>query len=55
VLKDLCQFLKSTTKVCIASDISLSTEAINMKTVNDWKKTNTSINKRPTIFIIEAI
>ena len=55
VLKDLCQFLKSTTKVCIASDLSLSTETIIMKTVNDWKKIKTSINKRPTIFIIEAI
>ena len=55
VLKDLCQFLKSTTKVCIASDLSLPTEIIVMKTVNDWKKTKISINKRPTIFIIEAI
>jgi 16S rRNA (cytidine1402-2'-O)-methyltransferase len=55
VLKDLCQFLKSTTKVCIGSDLSLPTETIIMKTVNDWKKIKTSINKRPTIFIIEAI
>ena len=54
VLKDLCQFLNPNTKICIASDLSLSTEFISTKLSKDWKSTNIKFNKRPTIFIIEA-
>lgn len=54
VLKDLCQFLNPNTKICIASDLSLSTEFISTKLSKDWKSTNIRFNKRPTIFIIEA-
>jgi len=55
VLKDLCQFLKPNTKVCVACEISLSNEYITTKTVKDWKYNKIRFNKRPTIFIIEAI
>ena len=54
LLKDLCQFLNPNTKICIASDLSLSTEFISTKLSKVWKSTNIKFNKRPTIFIIEA-
>ena len=54
IIKDLCKFLNPNTKICIASDLSLSTEFISTKLSKDWKSTNIKFNKRPTIFIIEA-
>ncbi len=55
ILADMVEHLKPTTKLCIAVDITLSTEFIKTKTVKDWKKKIPEINKRPAIFIIQAI
>jgi len=54
IMKDLCKFLNPNTRLCIASDLSLSTEFISTKFSKDWKSINIKLNKRPTIFIIEA-
>lgn len=45
--------LNGQTHVCIAVDISLSTEWIKTKTINEWKKESIALHKRPAIFIIE--
>ena len=52
MLEDLCGILDENTKICIATDITLSTEFIKTKTVNEWKKNIVDLHKRPTIFII---
>jgi 16S rRNA (cytidine1402-2'-O)-methyltransferase len=52
MLEDICQTLRNETRVCIACDITLPTEYIKTKTVNDWKKNKVDLHKRPTIFII---
>jgi 16S rRNA (cytidine1402-2'-O)-methyltransferase len=52
MFEDLCTILDQNTKVCIASDITLSSEYIKTKTVNEWKKNIVDLHKRPTIFII---
>lgn len=52
MLEDLCSILDENTKICIATDITLSTEFIKTKTVNEWKKNIVDLHKRPTIFII---
>ena len=47
--------LHNTTKLCIACDLSLKTEYIKTKTINDWKKlAKPNLNKRPCIFLIHA-
>ena len=38
-LEDILNTLNGNTKLCIACDITPSTEFIKTKTVNDWKKT----------------
>ena len=51
------EFLKTLSKntmLCIASDITLPTEQITTKTVAQWKTTEVSLHKRPSIFIIQA-
>ena len=51
---ELIRTLSKTTKLCVATDITLPTEFITTKTVDSWKKTPVSLHKRPTLFIIHA-
>ena len=52
LLEQLTNVLQASTKVCIACDITLPTEYIATKSIQDWKKTTIDLHKRPTIFII---
>ena len=52
MLEDLSQILENNTDVCVACDITLSTEFIKTQTANQWKKNMVDLHKRPTIFII---
>lgn len=52
LLEDLCNTLDANTLICVACDITLSTEFIKTQTVNSWKKNIVDLHKRPTIFII---
>ena len=53
LLEDILQSLQNSTRLCIATDITLPTEYIKTLTVNDWKKTKVDLHNRPTIFIIQ--
>ncbi|MBP0905195.1 SAM-dependent methyltransferase [Mariniflexile gromovii] len=52
MLEDLSNILDLNTQVCVACDITLSTEFIKTQTANQWKKNIVDLHKRPTIFII---
>lgn len=53
LLKDILTNLNDSTKLCIAVDITLPTEEIYTKTIEEWKKmTKFDLNKRPCIFLI---
>ncbi|PWL38617.1 SAM-dependent methyltransferase [Flagellimonas aquimarina] len=54
LLLELKRVLHKSTKLCIASDITLPTEFIQTKTVHEWGEITVDLNKRPTIFIIQA-
>ena len=54
LLAELLRKLKSTTRLCVATDITLPSEEINTKTVQEWQRKQIEINKRPTVFIIQA-
>ena len=49
---DLKSVLTPTTRLCIATDITLPTEYIKTKAIKDWKHEQPDLHKRPTIFII---
>ncbi len=55
MLNDIFSACKKNTLLCIATDITLSSEFIKTKTIADWKKNKPEINKRPTIFILHSI
>ena len=48
----VCQPL---TKVCIAVDLTGSTESTKTKTVAEWRKSKPDIHKRPAIFLLQAV
>lgn len=53
LLADLLQTLAPFTQLCIATDITLSTEFIKTANVKEWKNIPVNLHKRPTIFIIQ--
>ncbi len=53
MLDDLIQILHPATRVCIACDLTLSSEYIVTKPVSEWSKTKVDLHKRPTIFILQ--
>ncbi|MCB4809325.1 SAM-dependent methyltransferase [Tamlana sp. 62-3] len=52
MLEDLANCLDASTNICVACDITLSTEFIKTETAKYWKKNMVDLHKRPTIFII---
>ncbi len=54
MLDALLQTCRNNTLLCIAADITLSSEFIKTKTVVEWKKQKPQLNKRPTVFILQA-
>ena len=55
LMEDLLQILQPNTYLCVACDITLPTEYIKNKTVNQWKKEKADLHNRPCIFIIHKI
>lgn len=53
MLEDICLALHKHTRVCVACDITLPTEYIKTKTVEEWRHTTIDLHKRPAIFIIQ--
>ncbi len=52
LLSDLITILHPNTRLCIAVDITLTTEYIKTLPVSQWKKAKVELHKRPCIFII---
>ncbi|MDT7830648.1 SAM-dependent methyltransferase [Pricia sp. S334] len=54
LLTELAKTLRSNTPLCVACDITLSTEYIATKTAAEWKKIQVDLHKRPAIFIFQG-
>ncbi|MFN8254972.1 MAG: SAM-dependent methyltransferase [Bacteroidales bacterium] len=54
LLKSLTENLQSKTRLCVAADLTLDTESIKCLSVNEWKKINMDLNKKPCIFLFLA-
>lgn len=55
LIEDLLQTLSDQTSLCIAADITLSTEFIKTLSIKDWKKQKINLHKRPAIFILHKM
>ena len=53
LLEDMVQTFHPSTRLCVACDLTLTTEYIVTKSAGDWSKTKVDLHKRPTIFVIQ--
>jgi 16S rRNA (cytidine1402-2'-O)-methyltransferase len=51
LLTDILATCHANTKLCIAADITGTTEFIQTKTIENWRKSFPDLNKMPTIFL----
>lgn len=42
------------TRLCVASEITLPTESIRTRSIDAWKLAPPDLNKRPTVFVLQA-
>ena len=49
-----CKALQKNTDICVACDITLSTEFIRTESAQNWKRIKVDLHKRPTMFIIQG-
>lgn len=54
LLETLLKSLQPQTKICIAVDITATTEMIQTKTAQQWKTSIPQLHKRPAIFLLYA-
>jgi 16S rRNA (cytidine1402-2'-O)-methyltransferase len=54
LFEDIVSFCHPETMLCIAVDITLPTEYILTKKIQQWKSTKVDLHKRPCIFIIHS-
>jgi 16S rRNA (cytidine1402-2'-O)-methyltransferase len=52
MLEDLMAATDDDTRLCIAADISLSSEFIQTKTIKQWRRSVPDLHKRPCIYIL---
>jgi 16S rRNA (cytidine1402-2'-O)-methyltransferase len=42
------------TKLCVATDLTLTTESVRTKTMSEWRRVKGAIGKRPAVFLLLA-
>ncbi|MCO5247558.1 MAG: SAM-dependent methyltransferase [Chitinophagales bacterium] len=52
LFEDLINWLKPTTELCIASNITASNEQIHTRLIADWKKRKPNLKKIPVVFVM---
>ena len=52
MMETILQTCGNETRLCIACDVTLSTELIKTKTIAAWKKNLPDIHKRPAVFVL---
>lgn len=54
LVKDILQSCRKSTRLCIAADLTATTELIKTKKVGEWKEDTMELHKRPAIFLLQA-
>ncbi|HEU5365660.1 MAG TPA: SAM-dependent methyltransferase [Hanamia sp.] len=52
MLETLLQNCYATTRLCIAAELTSANQYIKTKSINDWKKENIDLHKKPVIFLL---
>ncbi len=54
LLEALLKTCRSSTRICIAAELTSEKEFVKTKTIADWKKEKTDLHKKPVIFLLMA-
>jgi 16S rRNA (cytidine1402-2'-O)-methyltransferase len=54
LLAALLESCRSETRLCLASDLTLHSETIATKDIEQWRKARPAVGKRPTVFLLLA-
>jgi 16S rRNA (cytidine1402-2'-O)-methyltransferase len=54
LLAALLESCSAQTRLCVAADLTLPTESISTRPVSGWQKSNTTIGRRPAVFLLLA-
>ncbi|MGB8339399.1 MAG: SAM-dependent methyltransferase [Burkholderiales bacterium] len=52
MLEDILAACKHTTQLCVAYDLTTSSETIRTQSISQWRKAIPDLNKRPAIFLL---
>ena len=53
LMQEALKALKDTTKLCVATDLTLPSQKVVTKTIGEWKKSELpDLHKRPSVFIV---
>jgi 16S rRNA (cytidine1402-2'-O)-methyltransferase len=54
LLAALLELLDEKTRLCVAADLTLPTEAIFTRSVAQWRRAKAAIGRRPAVFLLQA-
>jgi 16S rRNA (cytidine1402-2'-O)-methyltransferase len=54
LLEALLETCRDTTRLCVAADLTLPTEAIQLRTVAGWRRQQAPVGRRPAVFLLLA-
>ncbi len=54
LLTALCDTCKNTTRMCVASDLTLATQSVRSSAISEWKRGRSEIGRRPSVFLLYA-
>jgi 16S rRNA (cytidine1402-2'-O)-methyltransferase len=54
LLDSLLAVCSPRTRLCVAADLTLPTESVQTKSIQDWRKATVGIGKRPAVFLLYA-
>ena len=52
IVEALCQSCKPSTQLCVALNLTTSSEQVLVKRINEWKTSKTDIHKQPAVFLL---
>ncbi len=55
MVEDILSVCHPSTRLCIAADITLPGETVRTMTVSDWRRQVPDLDKRPAVFLIQAV
>jgi 16S rRNA (cytidine1402-2'-O)-methyltransferase len=54
LLEEILSVCKPGTKLCIAKNLTTDAESIEVRSIGEWKKSKTDLDKQPAVFLIQA-